>query len=95
MPLQALNATYDLVVTYILGSLSDDDDDDDAARTAKKTLGLDWQNNNCASASRLCIHLVPSLHDYDAKMHNFTFCGEREHRATTFFFLFLNFKTVL
>ena len=28
-----------------------------AARTAKNTIGLYWQNNNCASASRLFIHL--------------------------------------
>ena len=26
---------------------------------------------------------LPSLHDYDVKMPNFTFCGEREHKTTT------------
>ena len=26
---------------------------------------------------------LPSLHDYDVKMPNFTCCGEREHKTTT------------
>ena len=38
---------------------------------------------------------LPSLHDYDVKMPNFTFCGGREHKATTSFLLFLNFDAVL
>ena len=29
---------------------------------------------------------LPSLHDYDVKMPNFTFCGGHEHKATTLFF---------
>ena len=29
---------------------------------------------------------LPSLHDYDVKMPNFTFCGGREHKTTTLFF---------
>ena len=29
---------------------------------------------------------LPSLHDYDVEMPNFTFCGEREHKTTTLFF---------
>ena len=28
----------------------------------------------------------PSLHDYNVKVPNFTFCRGREHKATTFFF---------
>ena len=31
---------------------------------------------------------LPSLHDYDVKVPNFTFCGGREHKATTFFSIF-------
>ena len=38
---------------------------------------------------------LASLQDYDVKPPNFTFCGEREHKTTIFFFLFLNFNTVL
>ena len=26
---------------------------------------------------------LPSVHDYDVKMPNFTLCGEREHKTTT------------
>ena len=29
---------------------------------------------------------LPSLHDYDLKVPNFTFYGEREHKIITFFF---------
>ena len=41
----------------------------------KKAIGLDWQNNSFTRAS---------LHDYDAKMSNFTVCGGRERKTTTF-----------
>ena len=37
---------------------------------------------------------LPSSHDYDMKLPNFTLCGGREHMTTTLF-LFLNFDTVL
>ena len=38
---------------------------------------------------------VPSLHDYDVKMPNVTFCGGLELKTTTFslLFLFLTFDT--
>ena len=36
---------------------------------------------------------LPSLHDYNVKVPNFTFCRGREQKTTTFFF-FLNFDTV-
>ena len=58
----------------------------DINENGKKTIGLDWKNNNLHHAF-LFISL-PSLHDYDVKMPNFTFCGGREHKATTFFFFF-------
>ena len=51
----------------------------------RRRVGLDWQNNNFARASRFFFSL-PSLHDYDVKMPNFTFFGGREHKTTTFFF---------
>ena len=46
-------------------------DDGDVNKNGKKWLGLDWQNNNSARAH--C--KLPSLHDYDVKIPNFTFCG--------------------
>ena len=37
---------------------------------------------------KTCITYIslPSLHDYDVKMPNFTFCGECEHKTTLFSF---------
>ena len=37
---------------------------------------------------------LPSLHDNDVKMPNFTFCGQGEHKTTTLFLIFLNFDSV-
>ena len=76
----------------LVGSLSNDDDDSskNGKKKNKKTLALDWQNNNFARACMtffLCISL-PSLQDYDLKLPNFTFCTEREHNTTTSFFFF-------
>ena len=41
---------------------------------------------NSARATRVLYPSLPSLFDYDVKLPNFTFCGGREHKATTFFF---------
>ena len=30
----------------------------------------------------------PSLHDYEVKVPNFSFCRGREHKTTTFFFFY-------
>ena len=38
-----------------LGSLSNDDGDGN--KNGKKAIGLDWQNNNSALASRFLVHL--------------------------------------
>ena len=67
-----------------IGSLSNDDGD--VNEDGKKAMGLDWQNNTFARASRffVCIS-VPSLHDYNVKMPIFTFCRGREHKITIFF----------
>ena len=72
---------------FVLGSLSNDDGDGPtAARTKKKVIGLDWQNNNFARVSHFFVHFLPSLHDYGVKLPNFTFYGGREHMTTNFFF---------
>ena len=43
-------------------------------------------------ANHALLHIsLPSFHDYDVKLPNFTFCEGREHKTTTLFFLFLNF----
>ena len=48
----------------------------DGNKDGKKAIGLDWQNNNFARASRFFLYIsLPSLHDFDVKLPNFTFCG--------------------
>ena len=39
-----------------IGSLSNDDGDSDGNENGKKAIGLDWQNNNFARASRFSVH---------------------------------------
>ena len=39
-----------------IGSLSNDDGDSDGNDNGKKAMGLDWQNNNFARASRFFVH---------------------------------------
>ena len=39
--------------------------------------------------------ICTSLHEYNAKMPNFTFCRRREDKTTIFLSLFLNFDTIL
>ena len=61
-----------------LGSLSDDDGDGNEN---------DKQNNNFALVSRVLDNSLPSMHDYDVKLPNFTSVyEERGHKATIFFF---------
>ena len=48
------------------------------------------QNNNAAHASRFLYISSPSLHDYDRKMLNFTFCGGRKQSTVTWNFLSLS-----
>ena len=67
----------------MVGSWSNDDSD--VNENGKKAIDLDWQNNNFPRHAFLYISL-PSLHDHDGKMLNFTFCGGHERKTTTFFF---------
>ena len=52
-----------------LGSFSNDDGDVNA--NDKKTIGLDWPNNNFARASSFLHISLPSLLDYDVKIPKF------------------------
>ena len=53
------------------------------------------KNNKFARASRFLYIFSLSLHDYDVKMPNFTFLGERIKTSDDeFFFLFLNLSAV-
>ena len=67
-----------------LGSLSNDHGD--VNENANKAIGLDWQNNNIARASRSIVHVLALTARYDVKMANFTCSGEHEHKTTTLVF---------
>ena len=59
-----------------LGSLSNDDGD---GTERKRTTTLHVHH-------AFFFHIsLPSSHDYDMKLPNFTFCGGREHMTTTLF----------
>ena len=80
LPTQSILVSSPLTI----GRLSNDDGD--GKEDGKNAIGLDWQNNNFARASRFLYISLPSLHDYNVKVPNFTFCRGREQTTTTFFF---------
>ena len=57
-----------------------------ATRTSKNNR-FQKQNNNFARASHFFSYIFfPFLHDYDVKMPNFAFYGERKQATTKFYF---------
>ena len=61
-------------------------------RERQKAIGLDWQNNNFARASRFLYISLRSVHDYDVKGPIFTFTWTQDNE---FCFLFLAFDSLL
>ena len=80
LPTQSILVSSPLTI----GRLSNDDGD--GKEDGKNAIGLDWQNNNFARASRFLYISLPLLHDYNVKVPNFTFCRGREQTTTFFFF---------
>ena len=70
----------------LLRSCSNDDGEGDSNDSAKERNGFVKQNNNFACASRFFVHFLPSLHDYDVKMPDFTLFGGRKQATTNFCF---------
>ena len=68
------------------GSLSNEVGDGN--ENGKKAMGLDWQNNKPARASRYFVVSLSSLHDCDVKLRSSTFYGGRERKTTIFVFFF-------
>ena len=77
----------------ILGSLGNDDGE--VNENGKEGIDLISKTTTLQVHDAFLYISLPSLHEYDVKMPNFTFCRGREHNTTTFFFLFLYFDTVL
>ena len=78
---------------WILVSLRNHDGDGN--EYSKKAIDLDKQNNNFARDHAFLYISLPSLHDYNVKLPNFSFCRGREQTDNNFLFLFLNFDAVL
>ena len=64
----------------LIGSLSNDNGG--VNKDGKKAIGLDWQNNNSALASRFFVHFLelPSLYLLRRKTSYFTIYGGWEHK---------------
>ena len=57
-------------------------------RTSKKTIGL-IRKTTTSHVHHIFLYIsFPFLHDYDVKMPNFTFYGERKQATTKFYFSF-------
>ena len=72
------------------GNLTNDNGDGDGNENGKNSPGLEWQNstenNNFARVFPFLYIDLPSLHDYDVKLSNFTFDRGRRHKTTILFF---------
>ena len=82
-------------VDATLASLSNDDGDgNENGKKKKKAIGLDWQNNGFARASRFFVHflaVVARLQRESASFHVLSRTGTQDNE---YLFLFLNFDTV-
>ena len=82
-----------------MGSISngdgDGDGDGDGNENGKKAIGLDWQNNNSARASRFFVHFFAVVARLRRETPTFTFYGGREHMYDNDFLFFVNLDTVL
>ena len=87
LPTQSILVSSPLTI----GRLSNDDGD--GKEDGKKAKGLIGKTTTLHVHHAFLYISLPSLHDYNVKVPNFTFCRGREQTATTFFF-FLNFDTL-
>ena len=68
----------------VIESLSNDDGDGNG--NSKNAIGLISKTTTLHVHHAFWYISLPSLHDYNVKLPNFTFCRGREHKTTTFFF---------
>ena len=61
-------------------------DKGDGNENSDKPIGLDWQINNFARASRFFVHFLAVVARLHVKMPNFTFCRGREQKQFSFSF---------
>ena len=68
--------------------------DGDGDENVKKAIGLDWQNNNFARASRFFVHFLAVASRLTRKGAYFQVLSKTWTQDNDFLFLFLNFDTV-
>ena len=74
------------------GSLSNQDGEGN--ENGKNAIGL-ISKTTTLHVQHVCLYIyLPSLHDYNVKVTNFTFCRGREHKTTAFFFFSWTFDAV-
>ena len=61
-------------------------DDGDVKENGKRVIGLDWQTTTLHVHHAFLYISLPSLHVYNVKVPDFTYCRGREHETTTFLF---------
>ena len=69
-----------------VGSLNNDNDNDDGTENGKKAIGLISKTVTLHVHHAFLYIFLPSLHGYDVKLPNFTFCGGCERKTTTLVF---------
>ena len=77
---------YPLFPIFLSGKRSLSNDDGDVNENVIKAIGYIGKTTTLHAHHAFLYISLPSLHDYDVNMPNFTFCGGREDKAMTFFF---------
>ena len=73
---------------WLIGTLRSNDADGNENVKTKKTIGLISKTTTLHVHHTSVYIFFPFLHDYDVKMLNFAFYGERKQATTKFYFCF-------
>ena len=78
---------YVFHIVLLLGTLRSNDVDGNENVKKKTTIGL-ISKTTTLHVLHTFLYISPFLHDYDVKMLNFAFYGERKQATTKFYFRF-------
>ena len=79
---------YHTTVALLLGSFSNDNDNDDGKVNGEKIIRFINKKTTLHVHHAFLYISLPSLHVYEVKMPNSTFCGGRKQATTNFSFSF-------
>ena len=83
-------------LTNVCGTIGSLRNDDDGNENSKKSNRFRQAKQQLCTCVTLFLYIsLPSLHDYNVKLPNFTFCRGRGTEDNDFLFPFLNFDAVL